>query len=117
MILEPTLSPRFIVYIRNYLLDNGVDPQPVLDKCGINFQEGEENTPPLPLRQIADLFEAASVATDNSCVGLHTAQNYHYDIHIVSGNEVDQCTAPAANQARCAGHACSESNAVNINHI
>ena len=79
MILEPTLSPRFIVYIRNYLLDNGVDPQPVLDKCGINFQEGEENTPPLPLRQIADLFEAAAVATDNSCVGLHTAQNYHYE--------------------------------------
>ena len=79
MILEPTLSPRFIVYIRNYLLDNGVDPQPVLDKCGINFQEGEENTPPLPLQQIADLFEAAAVATDNSCVGLHTAQNYHYE--------------------------------------
>ena len=79
MILEPTLSPRFIVYIRNYLLDSGVDPQPVLDKCGINFQEGEENTPPLHLRQIADLFEAAAVATDNSCVGLHTAQNYHYE--------------------------------------
>ena len=79
MILEPTLSPRFIVYIRNYLLDSGVDPQPVLDECGINFQEGEENTPPLPLRQIADLFEAAAVATDNSCVGLHTAQNYHYE--------------------------------------
>ncbi|MDG1986787.1 MAG: AraC family transcriptional regulator ligand-binding domain-containing protein [Halieaceae bacterium] len=79
MILEPTLSPRFIVYIRNYLLDNGVDPQPVLDKCGINFQEGEENTPPLPLQQIADLFEAAAVATDNSYVGLHTAQNYHYE--------------------------------------
>tara|TARA_B100000902_G_scaffold116331_1_gene117113 strand:+ start:1795 stop:2820 length:1026 start_codon:yes stop_codon:yes gene_type:complete len=79
MILEPTLSPRFIVYIRNYLLDNGVDPQPVLDKCGINFQEGEENTPQVPLQQIADLFEAAAVATDNSCVGLHTAQNYHYE--------------------------------------
>ena len=51
----------------------------MLDKCGINFQEGEENTPQVPLQQIADLFEAAAVATDNSCVGLHTAQNYHYE--------------------------------------
>ena len=28
MELEPTLSPRFIVYIRNYLLDQGVDAAP-----------------------------------------------------------------------------------------
>ena len=30
MELEPTLSPRFIVYIRNYLLDQGVDPVIIL---------------------------------------------------------------------------------------
>ncbi len=80
MILEPTLSPRFVVYIRNYLLDSGIDPEPVLGKCGIeHFQEGEESTPPLPVQRIADLFEAAALATNNSCVGLHTAQNYHYE--------------------------------------
>ncbi len=79
MILEPTLSPRFIVYIRNYLLDNGVDPEPVLNRCEIDFREGEENTPPIPLKQIETLFEASALATDNPCVGLHTAQNYHYE--------------------------------------
>ena len=32
-----------------------------------------------PVQRIADLFEAAALATNNSCVGLHTAQNYHYE--------------------------------------
>lgn len=79
MELEPTLSPRFIVYIRNYLLDQGVDPAPVLDECGIPSDSGEEYIYPVPLARVAALCEAAARHTNNSCVGLNMAQQYHYE--------------------------------------
>ena len=79
MELEPTLSPRFIVYIRNYLLDQGVDPAPVLDECGIPSDSGEEYIYPVPLARVAALCEAAARHTENSCVGLNMAQQYHYE--------------------------------------
>ena len=79
MELEPTLSPRFIVYIRNYLLDQGVDPAPILDECGIPSDSGEEYIYPVPLTRIAALCEAAARHTNNTCVGLNMAQQYHYE--------------------------------------
>lgn len=79
MDLEPTLSPRFIVYIRNYLMDRGIDPEPIFNQCEIPSDTHEEYVYPIPLRKVADLFEAAVVSSNNSCVGLNMAQQYHYE--------------------------------------
>ncbi len=77
--LEPSLSPRFIVYLRDYLLDRGVAPEPVFRACEISYEHIEEDSLPVPMHKVAAACEAAAVATGDSCVGLHMAQNYHYE--------------------------------------
>ncbi len=79
MELEPTLSPRFIVYIRNYLMDRGIDPEPVFNECDIPADTQEEYVYPIPLRKVSHLFEAAVKYSNNTCVGLNMAQQYHYE--------------------------------------
>jgi len=76
---EPTLSPRFVAYVRDYLLDRGVDPDPVCQQCGIEIRQGEEYDTPLPVARIAALLEAAAEATDNPAMGMSMGQAYHYE--------------------------------------
>jgi AraC-like DNA-binding protein len=76
---EPTLSSRFVVYIRDYLLDRGVDADPVFLACSIPTDSEEEYVYPIPVPRVAALFEAAVEKTGDTCVGLHMAQNYHYE--------------------------------------
>jgi AraC-like DNA-binding protein len=79
MELEPTLSPRFIVYIRNYLMDRGIAPQAIFDECGIPYDDVEEYAYPIPLHKVANLFEAAVQHSNNTCMGLNMAQQFHYE--------------------------------------
>ncbi|MEH6516860.1 MAG: AraC family transcriptional regulator ligand-binding domain-containing protein [Halioglobus sp.] len=77
--LEPALSPRFIAYIRDYLMDRGVEPEPLFTECGIDIENIEEDALPVPMHKVAAACEAAAAVTGNSCVGLNMARNYHYE--------------------------------------
>lgn len=76
---EPTLSPRFVAYVRDYLLDRGVDPDPIFAECGIESRKSEEYDCPLPVQQVATLFELAARYTDNPRIGMNMGQRYHYE--------------------------------------
>ena len=77
--LEPSLSPRFVAYVRDYLLDHGINPEPVFHQCGIVSSRCEELDAAVPAQQIASLLELAAQYSDNPCMGLHMAQRYHYE--------------------------------------
>ncbi len=77
--LEPSLSPRFVAYVRDYLLDHGIDPEPVFRQCGIDSSRSEELDAAVPAIRIANLLELAAQCSDNPCMGLHMARRYHYE--------------------------------------
>lgn len=77
--LEPSLSPRFVAYVRDYLFDRGIDPAPLFSQCGIESSRCEELDAAVPARQIASLLELGAQYSDNPCMGLHMAQRYHYE--------------------------------------
>lgn len=79
MEFEPTLSPRFMVYIRDYLMDYGIDPVPVLEDVGFSINAEEESDPPLPLSKVAQLFELSARLTGEDFIGMRLAQRYHYE--------------------------------------
>jgi len=79
MDFEPTLSPRFVAYVRDYLLDREVDPDPIFCRCGVPLKQGEEYDTPLPVAQVASLLEEAATVTDNPGMGLSMGQDYHYE--------------------------------------
>lgn len=79
MDFEPSLSPRFVAYVRDYLMDRGVDPGPVFADCSIAFQHDEEFDTPVPVTQVVELFERAASGTGNPCMGLNMGQEFHYE--------------------------------------
>lgn len=79
MEFEPKLSPRFVVYLRDYLLDRNIDPEPLLASCEISQDSMDAYGLPVPVSKIAKLFERAVEITKNSYVGLHMGQRFHYE--------------------------------------
>lgn len=77
--LEPSLSPRFVAYVRDYMLDQGINPEPIFSQCGIVSSRFDELDAALPAHQVANLLELAAQYSDNPCMGLHMAQRYHYE--------------------------------------
>jgi AraC-like DNA-binding protein len=75
---QPTLSGRFVVYVRDYLLDRQITPGPIFEACGVNWESNARDVP-LPVHKIAYLLELAAQASNNSAMGIHMAQNYHYE--------------------------------------
>jgi len=75
---QPTLSGRFVVYVRDYLLDRQISPEPIFKACGVGWENNARDVP-LPVHKIADLLEIAAQASNNSAMGIHMAQNYHYE--------------------------------------
>ncbi len=75
----PKLSPRFLVYIRNYLLDSGVDPKPVFLQSGIEDVTESEYAFPLSSAKVVELTELASVACKDSLLGFNMATHFHYE--------------------------------------
>lgn len=76
---EPTLSPLFAMYIRNYLLDHDVDPQVVFAECGLSIERGGDAAKPLSVMNVVQLFDAASRHTRNDFPGLRMGQHYHFE--------------------------------------
>lgn len=76
---EPSLSPRFIAYVRDYLLDRGIDPEPIFTESGIPYSQSEEHDCALPVYKVAKLFELAARYSDNPCMGMNMGQQFHYE--------------------------------------
>ena len=79
MDFEPTLSPRFIAYVRDYLLDREIDPAPVFYKCGIPSKNSEDYDIPIPVHRVALLLELAAQVSDNPRMGMNMGEQYHYE--------------------------------------
>jgi AraC-like DNA-binding protein len=77
--LEPSLSPRFVAYVRDFLMDKGLDPEPLFLACGVEPLLCDEDDLPLPATQVTSLLEQAASYSRDSCLGLHMAQSYHYE--------------------------------------
>lgn len=76
---EPSLSPRFVAYVRDYMLDHGMDPGSLFQQCGIDSRRNEELDAPVPARRVASLLELAAEQSGNACMGLDMARRYHYE--------------------------------------
>tara|TARA_R110001592_G_scaffold363372_1_gene685960 strand:- start:66779 stop:67801 length:1023 start_codon:yes stop_codon:yes gene_type:complete len=79
MEFEPSLSARFVAYVRDYLLDREIDPTPIFRECGIEAAKDEEFDCPLPVQKVAALFELAAQHSQNPCMGMSMGQDYHYE--------------------------------------
>lgn len=79
MEFEPSLSARFVAYVRDYLLDREIDPTAIFRECGIESAKDEEFDCPLPVNQVATLFELAAKHSKNPCMGMNMGQDYHYE--------------------------------------
>lgn len=77
--MEPTLSPRFLSYVRNHLMDRGFDPIPLFSECALDAEHCEEWDRPLPVQDIATLMEKAAHFSANPTLGLDMARSYHYE--------------------------------------
>lgn len=78
-VYTPSLSPRFAAYVRDYLMDRGVDPEPVFDASGLDYKHHEEYDAPLPVERVGELFERAAAVTGNRFMGLSMGRNFHYE--------------------------------------
>ncbi|MCL2913263.1 helix-turn-helix transcriptional regulator [Shewanella corallii] len=76
---QNTLSPRFITYIRDFLLDNEVDYESFLSAIDISILNMEEMSPSIPSNKIAFLFEKISEKLNNPNLAIELASNFHYE--------------------------------------
>lgn len=76
---SPSLSPRFAAYVRDYLMDRGIDPRPVFAACGVAFESNEETDQPIPVEIVAQLFEEAARVAGDSAIGLTMGRDFHYE--------------------------------------
>ncbi len=77
--VQPTLSPRFITYVRDYCMDRGIDPSRLFARCGVDIQSCDEFDRAVPASQVALLFEEAAKDSGNPSLGLDMARSYHYE--------------------------------------
>ena len=78
---EPTLSPLFAMYVRNYLLDSGVEPRQYrFEECGLELGFGWRfGQPTAGGHSVIGLLSAAGQHTNNEFVGMRMGQQYHYE--------------------------------------
>ena len=76
---EPTLSPGFIVYVRDYLLDRDLDPAPLLDRCALSASATDQLAPPVPAGQICQLFATVAEELDKPYFGIELSCGYHFE--------------------------------------
>ncbi len=76
---SPKLSPRWLVYLRNYLLDKGIDPAPVFARCNINEVTESEYAPPLATTKLITLLDEVADTANDSLLGFHMATQFHYE--------------------------------------
>ncbi|MFV0275638.1 MAG: AraC family transcriptional regulator [Parahaliea sp.] len=75
----PSLSPRFAIYVRSYLLDLGVDPAALFMACGLDDRACEQYSVPLPVGKVLNLFAGAAGLCANPALGLDMARRFHFE--------------------------------------
>ncbi len=76
---QPTLSARFVSYVRDYYLDRGIDPTKLFVRCELDVESSEEGDRPLAASQVALLLEEAARDSGDLTFGLQMARSYHYE--------------------------------------
>jgi AraC-like DNA-binding protein len=72
------LSARFITYLVDFLLDQGIDPKNYIDGYDLE-QTTHELSFPLDVEYISILFESMSKKLSNPCLGFDLANTFHYE--------------------------------------
>lgn len=72
------VSTRFISYLRDFLLDQGLEPDAYLAQYD-SLQQSHELSPPLNIVSISTLFEDISKRLKNLYFGFDLANNFHYE--------------------------------------
>ena len=76
---EPSLSPRFTAYVRDYLMDRNIMPDPLFAKCGLSPDADGELAEPIPAERICRLFATVSGTLDAPYFGIELSQGYHFE--------------------------------------
>ena len=76
---EPTLSPRFVAYVRDYMLDRGLKPREIFASAGLSSDNDSELGAPIPVGQICRLFASASKVLERPYFGLELSAGYHFE--------------------------------------
>ena len=76
---EPSLSPRFIAYIRDFLQDKAIDPAPLFEQANLSIDEDGELAPSIPVSKIAKLFELVAEQTHCPNLGIELSEGYHFE--------------------------------------
>lgn len=76
---SPKLSPWFIVYLRDYLLDRDVDPNAIFSASGVDSVTESESALPIPTRTVIELCNQASERCSDPLLGFNMARHYHYE--------------------------------------
>ena len=76
---QPTLSPRFVAYVSQYLMDRQIDPDPLLAASGLTAEAASDNDTPIPVERICELFCNVAEYTQNPYLGLQLSAGYHYE--------------------------------------
>ncbi len=79
MDFQPSLSPRFIAYVRDYLLDREIDPAPLFARVGLSPHDDAELDAPVPVGQICRLFASVAMALERPYFGLELSEGYHFE--------------------------------------
>jgi AraC-like DNA-binding protein len=77
--VDPYLSPRFVSYIRDFLLDQKLDPVDFLNSSEISLKNIEELSPVVNVSDIAELFEYVSHRLNKPLFGIELAVGFHYE--------------------------------------
>ena len=76
---QPSLSPRFIAYVRDFLLDLGIEPDQIFRDIGLSSADDAELEPAIPIADICRLFDLVAAQLDRPYFGLDLARGYHYE--------------------------------------
>lgn len=77
--LTPTLSPKFATYLRDYLLDQEIDPEPLFSQCGIEKVAESESALPIPTVDVLKLFDRAAGTIGDPLLGHNIGRTYHFE--------------------------------------
>ncbi len=76
---QPSLSPRFIAYVRDFLLDLEINPSPFFKETGLSVVADDELGTTLSIGDVCQLFNVVSNKLERPYFGVELARGYHYE--------------------------------------
>lgn len=77
--LTPKLSPRFAIYLRDYLLDRKLDADRMFAECGFEHVVESESALPISVTTVLTLFDRSAELSGDHLLGFNLARQYHYE--------------------------------------